>query len=133
MVVSRAFLAALALITASASTGAPGPTQRSAEFRACVGASGGRQAAFAACAADEAARADRALNAAYARTRLGLSPADRGRLRGSERHWLARRDAECGRVYRAERPGQNAGALFQLCMADQASARTAALRAGRWR
>ena len=133
MVASAALLAAVGVLFAPGSGGTPAAAPRTAEFRSCIEAAGGRQAGLAACAADEAARADRALNAAYARVRARLSPADRVKLRDAERRWLVRRDTTCRRTYRAERPGQNAAALFELCMADQASARTAALRAGGWR
>lgn len=123
MVVDLVLLAA----ASSALAGVASDT-RSTAFHQCVAVSGGVQAAFGRCAAEEATRADRALNSAYARRRAALSGERRARLRLAQRAWLRQREARCMTRYKEELPGQNAAPLFDLCMADEARSRARELQ-----
>lgn len=83
--------------------------------------------AMAQCYADDYKRADGELNRAYGAARQRLSTARKAELRTSQRAWIKRRDATCGKKL-----GPDKGTIQRLtypqCLAEQTRLRTAWLK-----
>jgi uncharacterized protein YecT (DUF1311 family) len=98
-----------------------------AGYAACMDraeAAGPTDAGMARCADAEADAWDRRLNAAYARLRATLPPADAARLRDFQRLWAAERDAAC----RQDPEGGTAGlSRYATCRLRETATRAAAL------
>ena len=81
------------------------------------------------CNSTEFARVDRLLNQRYQQLMATLSPADRNRLRVSERRWLATRNNRCNAEVAEEDGGTLGLIMFDGCALTELRRRTLWLRA----
>jgi len=87
------------------------------------------QADITACAGEDEAGSDAALNASYKALFAMLAPADQARLRDAQRAWIVFRDKECAFRTSPYSDGSIAPALQARCLADLTAQRAAQLRA----
>jgi uncharacterized protein YecT (DUF1311 family) len=121
-----------ALVTFAFAAAAQAETHRLGEVRvevpagkdydACFERADGNDLDMAACKRDEFEAWDRRLNAAWARLKATLSPAEFARLQAAQRGWIAYRDHEC----RDDETGGTAGRVA----AASCLVRVTATRAG---
>lgn len=91
-------------------------------------ASAQTQQSLNATAAQEAQRADAALNTQYRTTISGLSPASRTLLRDAQRAWIGFRDQQCRYESSAVRGGSAYPMVQSGCVARMTTERTRELR-----
>jgi uncharacterized protein YecT (DUF1311 family) len=120
----------LIALPAAGETFPVGPVQveipTSKERASCFSTSGGSDGEMATCEANEAAVWDRRLNAAWARLRASLPPAEMARLQTAQRGWIAYRDHECRRDPDA---GTAGGIAAASCILRLTATRAAELEA----
>lgn len=80
------------------------------------------------CAGEDYARADRELNAVYARVRAALPTEELERLKAAQRAWIVSRDADCELEPFGARGGSMEPMLAASCKADRTVQRTKWLR-----
>jgi uncharacterized protein YecT (DUF1311 family) len=104
------------MVATSATKAAPSLSQElPATYQQCLTRAGAVDPTMKECGANELARQDKGLNAAYKALITGLSPNLIIDVKRAQRTWLLFRAAQCSFAYDREAPGSLATILLQQC------------------